>query len=136
MGKYKTIKIKGKWMLEHRYVMEKHLKKKLLLKEIVHHKNGNSLDNRIENLCLTTRSSHTKYHMEKGDLHKINGVSKGSFKIGDTKGERNYMSKLTEDSVHLLRDMKETGFSQKDLAFIFEISQAHVSRVLRKVHWN
>lgn len=43
---------RGGWMLEHRYVMEQVLKRKLLKNESPHHLNGDRTDNRPENLEL------------------------------------------------------------------------------------
>ncbi len=47
---------------QHRWIMEQHLRRQLSPKEIIHHINGNRLDNRIENLEIKTNGQHTTYH--------------------------------------------------------------------------
>lgn len=46
----------------HRTMMENKIGRKLLSSEIVHHKNGNKLDNRLKNLQIVSRSEHNKIH--------------------------------------------------------------------------
>jgi hypothetical protein len=59
-----------RWRYEHRVVMEKYLSRRLDAKEHVHHRNGDTLDNRIENLQLLSHSDHSKHH------HKFEGWAK------------------------------------------------------------
>jgi endogenous inhibitor of DNA gyrase (YacG/DUF329 family) len=64
-GKYKTWLIRapsGRWVLEHRLLTEEELGRKLKRSEIVHHKNGNSLDNRRENRQVMTQVEHLQLH--------------------------------------------------------------------------
>ncbi len=50
------VQIGGRRTFQHRFIMERHLGRKLLPNETVHHKNGNRQDNRWINLELWSSS--------------------------------------------------------------------------------
>jgi len=53
----------GEKILEHRFVAEKVLARKLLPEETIHHINGNRLDNNLDNLYLFVNTGeHSKFH--------------------------------------------------------------------------
>lgn len=56
----------GREVLEHRWIMEQYLGRALHVDECVHHKNGDKLDNRLKNLEVVDRATHTSLHQNEG----------------------------------------------------------------------
>ena len=63
-SKYRGMKINGKKKDIHRYLAETILGRELAKDEVVHHKDGNSLNNSPDNLMVMTRSEHTRLHFQ------------------------------------------------------------------------
>jgi len=52
-------------IVEHRYLMQKHLKRKLNRHEHVHHIDGNTANNNLDNLQVISAGDHTRLHNKK-----------------------------------------------------------------------
>ena len=61
-GGYKFIRVNGKKIALHRHVMELKLGRKLTRNEVVHHADGNPLNNDPTNLVVLSRPEHQRLH--------------------------------------------------------------------------
>lgn len=131
MTKYKAIKVNGVKIDEHRYIMETHLDRKLSTNEVVHHRNEDSRDNRIENLQVMSRSEHAKLHnIGRKDPEWL--IKKRASKM---KG-RHYGTprKLTTEAVRYIRTNYKPGdkeYGARALGKKFGLSHSEVSRAAR-----
>lgn len=87
-------------------------------KEFVNHKDGNKLNNSVDNLEWTTRSENEKH------AHKIG--------LKDFKGKN---GKLTKEEVLQVKRLSTEGINQRVIAKTYGITQSAVSRIKNGDNW-
>ena len=59
-ARYRKMRVNGKQVSVHRHIAEQMIGRKLFANEVVHHINGNKLDNRPENLMVMDAGEHSR----------------------------------------------------------------------------
>ncbi len=88
----------------------------------INHRDGNKLNNRLENLELVTPSQNIQHAWDNALIPR---------KVG----EQNKNSKLTDSSILSIFSLRKQGLTQNEIAAEMEISRSNISRVLSRKMW-
>lgn len=131
---YKYRNINGVRVLEHRYIMEQHLGRKLFSNECVHHKDKDKSNNRLSNLEVKTLSQHSRDHQLSGDLNRptVEEANKGRKTQLKERGKR---VEILDESFKLLLTVESVGVAAR----ITGVRQQKISKychsVIKKPRW-
>lgn len=126
---YIATKHNGKKVDLHRHIMQEHLGRKLDINEVVHHIDGNTLNNELSNLQVMSRSEHSRLHnigqkRSPESCAKMRAVS-----------IRTMPNKLTEDQVWEIIKKHGNGIKVPQLANEYNVTKANIYKIVSLKRW-
>lgn len=136
-GKLMAFRLSGKYFAVHlckNGIRSEHYVHRLILSafvtipdknSVVNHRNGEKIDNRLENLEWVSASENMR--------HSFRELSR---KPSGPRGADHHQAKLTENEVRLIRMIRETeGWTHSRLALQFKVSKATIRRIVNRTGW-
>ena len=131
MSNYRAIRVNGKKIDEHRYVMEQYLGRKLSRDEVVHHKDGNKENNDIENLELMSLSEHSRQHMLGNTPSEETKQKLSEASTGRQSANR----KLSDSQVEQIRELHNEGVSNRKIAQMFNVNHQTINELINRKYY-
>lgn len=130
MVRYRHRRVNGKYVREHRIIMEAYLGRRLGPDEVVHHVNGDGRDNRIENLQVMDKCAHhVKHRREQTNFYRIPYTQNAQH------GEDNPSAKVTAGDVVEIRRRVGSGERQTVLAAEYGLDKTAVYQMVHRKTW-
>lgn len=133
-SRYRKVKLPdGTTRDEHRHIMEQALGRKLGRYEVVHHKNGDPKDNRLENLEVMPLAEHSRHHFDAEVVRERN--LRMGLRPPHTPGSKQANAKITEDEAAEVKAMIVAGTRVRDIESRTGVSKSTIVKIKRGESW-
>ena len=133
-SKYRRVKLSdGSTRDEHRHLMELHLGRKLERFEVVHHRNGDKFDNRLENLQVMSLEEHSRIHADSDQL-RARALASGQRPPLHV-GSQVHNAAINEDTAATVKAMLSAGLPVREIANHLKVSRFTIYKIRQGKTW-